>query len=269
MSEKTDNLTILLTPFGLTTDESRVYLELLENGHQSALVLSRKMHLARTHVYRILDKLAELGLTNQQLGRLGLKFGANSPKQLELLIAKRTGELSTLKSQLPMIFSQLNSLIPEVTAGTKVLSFSGITGLKHITLNSLTAKKYLDIYEMQQDMTAFTDLKFAEEMRRSYVDRGIVTRQLTNHSQIKPFTNVKDYVKKCWQVRYLDRKLLPINFEVLIYNDVYCLYTFKEKEIFCLEIHNQTLADMQKRLFNLAWIAARPMRIVSEQGEAI
>lgn len=269
MSAQTDNLVNLLIPFGLSPEESQVYLELLVSGHLSALYLSRKLHFARTRVYRILDKLSELGLTNQKLGRMGLKFGANSPSQLEQLIDKKASDLNTLKAQLPAVLSQLKSLAPDVSAGTQVLSFSGVTGLKHVTLNSLNARKYLYIYEMQQDMTAFTDLGFAEEMRRELVDRRIQTRQLTNHQHIKPYTQVTDYVRKYWQVRYLDRRILPINFEVLIYNDVYCLYTYKEKEIFCLEIHNSYLANMQKHVFNLSWAAAKPLKILSNNGEAI
>ena len=45
------------------------------------------------------------------------------------------------------------------------------------------------------------------------------------------------------------------------------MYTYEKKDIFCVEIYNKDLADMQKQLFDFLWEKAIPMRIIDIHGE--
>jgi len=54
----------------------------------------------------------------------------------------------------------------------------------------------------------------------------------------------------------------------LIYNDVYATYFYKSNKIFCIEIHNQELAAMQKQLFDFIWEEAEIMEFIDERGGA-
>lgn len=65
MSEQTDSLILLLKPFGITSEEIKIYLNLLEENTLSALSISRNLHISRTKVYRLLDKLIEKQLVIQ------------------------------------------------------------------------------------------------------------------------------------------------------------------------------------------------------------
>lgn len=86
MSDQTDSLAGSLTPFGLSLEEAKVYLFLAQSGIFSALQISREVHMARTKVYRILDKLIAKKLVSVGLDDMGKKFGANSYQGLELLV---------------------------------------------------------------------------------------------------------------------------------------------------------------------------------------
>src|SRR3989338_4012226 len=97
MSDQTDKISLQLQLFGLSKEEVKIYLYLLEKGLQSALSISRVLRLPRTRVYRLLDKLAEKALILQKLDTTGLKFTAASPKQFELLITQRQAELALLE----------------------------------------------------------------------------------------------------------------------------------------------------------------------------
>jgi sugar-specific transcriptional regulator TrmB len=97
MSDQPDNLTHLIRPYGLSEEEAKIYLQLVQNGFMSALQISRNLQIGRTRVYRILDKLITKGLCDQKLDSAGLKFGATDPSKLSQLINEREHEVLSLK----------------------------------------------------------------------------------------------------------------------------------------------------------------------------
>lgn len=269
MSEQTDKLVALLLPYGLEPEEARVYLFLVENGLQTALSISRKIKMGRTKVYRILDKLYAKGMVNRKIDDMGFKFVANSVKQLEMLVTQRQQEVESLKKNTSMVMDELAQLAAQYHPTSKVLYYTGVDGLKQVTINSLQAKERLFIYETSQDMSSFIDQDFAEKLRKEFVENRIFTYQLTNWKKIHSYTAVKELVRHFWECRYIDREELDMEFEILIYNDVYAMYNTQGSEIFCVEIHNPQLASMQKQLFQFMWTHARRMKIVSDTGEAV
>lgn len=268
MSDRTDSLISLVEPFGVSENEARIYVALLERGVMSALKISRYLKMGRTKVYRVLDGLIEKGLVVQLYNERGFTFEAAAPAKLEMRLKQRRKELEGLEESLPSVVERLEALGGLGGLGVGVRYFEGLAGLEQITLSSLEAKDELLIYEMDQDMSAFVSHEFAEEMRRELVKRKIVTRQLTNKQRIESFTSVREYVRNWWQVRYVDPKLLPIQFEVLVYNSTYCLYTFEGKKVFGVEIEHEQLAAMQKMQFEYVWGTARVLERVGGEGEA-
>jgi len=267
MSDQSDKLVHLLKPFGLDTHEAEIYLLLLKNQPMTALTLSRQLHLARTRVYRILDKLIAKGLIRQKLAARGLRFEAVSHTQLEALVLLKEQEAKMLKESLPFITKELAQVAAQGKNRSKVLYYSGIEGLKQIQWNSTKAHGELLIYEIK-NMAAFLEYDFCEEVRERLVENRIFVREITNQKRVEDWTEVTQLVKKYWQVRYLDPQKLEIQFEVMIYNDVYTMYSYLGNEIFCVEIYNNQLAHMQKQLFDFIWQAAAPLKIINEHGVA-
>jgi sugar-specific transcriptional regulator TrmB len=259
-----------LTKYGLDTDEAKIYLYLLENSAKSALTISRESQLARTKVYRILDKLTAKGLVTHEVKSAGLRFLAESPQKLALLLAKQTKSVAQLESQHAHLVSELENLAKEyASAGSEVRYYTGLDGLKQVTQNSLAAKKQLLVFELNQDMSKFIDYDFAEEIRRGLVKQKITTFQLTNLPKVLPYTQVTTLISDYWRVKHVSPKDFKIDFEVLIYNDVYALYTYQHGEAFCVEIHNPYLAKMQRQLFKFVWKRAEPMTILDQYGSAV
>ncbi len=268
MSEQTDNLISLLKPFGLSNEESEIYLHLLQNGIQSALTISRQINMARTKVYRILDTLYDKKLIFHKLDSIGIKFGANTPKQLELLIIEKEEQAHALRRSAPLIFSQLEMLAGNDRFNSQVRYYKGKQGLEQVTWNSTKAKDEIKIYEVASTMDAFLDAKFSEKVRAELLLNHVNVKQLTNQPKIPKFTGIKNHVKYFWEPRYLNPKDLKIQFEVLIYDDVYAMYSYEQNDIFCVEIYNTHLAEMQKQLFNFIWKKAKKMKVVNAQGQA-
>ena len=267
MSDQTDNYISLLKPYDLSEEESRVYLFLLGTGFSTALNISRKLHLGRTKVYRLLDTLKKKQLVEFQVLERGMRFGATHPSKLQHLITEQEQKLEALKKNLPDLVSNLSHIIPQKNSDSKVLYYQGVEGLKQVSYNLTKAKDLVRVLEMEH-LDAFLPEDFSENLRKEFVKHQITIHDLTNKTAFPAFTKVTELIKNYSQFRYINPKLLTINFEVLIYNDVYATYTYKDNEIFCVEIYNSQLAQMQKQLFDYIWSQAKPMKFVDEFGTA-
>lgn len=267
MSDQTDTLISLLTPFGLTQEECQIYLYLLRKSPSSALEISRNLHLARTKVYRLLDKLIEHQLATQQLSERGLKFTAAHPQKIAQLLDAKKHQLEALSSSTPQIVSQLENLLRSSSPHSKVLYYEGIEGLEQVSYNITKAEKLLRVFEMEH-LSDFLTKEFSEDVRRKLVENKVTTYDLTNKKSFPAFTEVTEMIEKYSEYRYIDPAKLKINFETLIYNNVYCTYTYKEDKIFIVEIYNDHLAQMQKQIFDFIWSQATPLKFLDNRGKA-
>lgn len=98
-----------LIELGLSKNEARVYLALLELGQSTTGPIIKKSGLYRVMVYDTLDKLMKLGLVNYSIKRNRKQFEAENPKQfIELIknkeiIANKVAEnLQEIKSEKPL-----------------------------------------------------------------------------------------------------------------------------------------------------------------------
>ena len=184
MSGQTDNLTNLLTPFGMTAEEAVIYLVLLENGAMTALTISRKLGMGRTKVYRLLDKLIKVGLAVNQFNEIGFKFVAEPPEKLALLVNLQRAKVEGLEKSLPEVSQALLSRMGNQAMGTKVKFYQGKKGLTQVNLNMTRAKRELLSFELET-ANAFMDFEEAEEMRRELVKNKITIKTITNAVKIE------------------------------------------------------------------------------------
>ncbi|HOU76106.1 MAG TPA: hypothetical protein PK957_03210 [Candidatus Dojkabacteria bacterium] len=59
-----------------------------------------------------------------------------------------------------------------------------------------------------------------------------------------------------------------MNSEIIIYNDVIGLYTYKNEKIVGLEIYSEDFAEMQKKIFDFIWMQCKSMKIIDKRGGA-
>ena len=268
MSNQTDNLNQLLMPFGLSLEEAVIYLHMAQKGFLSALAISRDLHIGRTKVYRILDKLIDKQLVEQKLDDMGMKFGAVDPVKLEQLVIEKEHEVAGLRESLSVVVDRLKDIFPRPSQESKILYYTGVEGLKRVTYNSTKAREVLRIIERVNDMSDFLPEDFSEEVRMKFVENRTHIHQLTTHKKIEPFTHISVFIRKYSHMRYLDPKKLNVSFEQIIYNDVYAMYRTDGEEIFCVEIYNPEMAMMQKQIFDFMWEHAQKMKFIDDRGSA-
>lgn len=270
MSDQADSVMRQLQQFGLSKDEVRVYLELLKSNPVSALKLSRDLDIARTKVYRLIEKLLDKGLIKEEVKGYGKKFLAEDPEKLILILNEKEKDLDLLKSSAPNIVKHLTTLQPMMDSDTKIIHYRGEEGLKQVIWNSTKCEgEYFRIYEFGFSMEAFLDHSYSEKVRREFVTNNpkLKYRQLTNLKSIDTDTDVKHMVDN-WEVRYLPKEKLDIKAEIQIYNDVYCLYEYHKDDVFIVEIVNNDIAEMQKQIYDLIWEQAQPLKKLGDRGKA-
>lgn len=89
-----------LQELGLSGNEARVYLALLELGPSTTGPLIKRSGLYRVIVYDTLEKLLKLGLVNYSLQRNRKRFEAESPKQLLEIIKSKELKAKAIVEQL-------------------------------------------------------------------------------------------------------------------------------------------------------------------------
>lgn len=62
---------------------------------------------------------------------------------------------------------------------------------------------------------------------------------------------------KNWESRYLDPKVLDLEIQMDIYNDVVAIYNWYEGEVFGVQVINEKAAKLQKQLFDVVWEKAK------------
>jgi sugar-specific transcriptional regulator TrmB len=269
MFDQTDTLNPLLKQYGLSDDEATIYAYLSQKGYSSALTISRDLHIGRTKVYRILDKLIAKELALQKLDDLGLKFGAADASKFEHLIVQKEHDIAQLRESLPAMVSTMRTLSKSSKGQSKILYYKGIEGYKQVTYNSTNAKGVLRIIERVNDMSVILPKQFAEDMRQKFLDNKILCKQISPFPTLTAWTDVTEFVEKYSEARYIPPETLQRDFEVLIYNDVYALYNTEGENTFCIEIYNPELAVMQKQIFDFLWESARNMKYTDNHGTAV
>lgn len=121
-----------LTAFGLSPEESKVYLALLSMGTQPASVIAKQADLKRGHTYNLLTRLKGRGIVQEHQKRGVTFFTGSPPEALLSLLERRSEELAVQKRGLLDVIPLLKSLGSPLAVPPKVRLFQGVDGIKEI-----------------------------------------------------------------------------------------------------------------------------------------
>lgn len=266
MSHKEDKIISKLSEFGLEQDEAAIYLYLLKDSPKSVLDISRALNLGRNVIYRSLESLELKELVTAIRFTSGMKFSAQHYSKLEKQLEKKEKELLMLKTSSRDLFGELAQLASAQENGN-IIYYSGIEGMRQITMNSLNAKGELLLFCIGS-LADFMDRAAVDKVQRTFVERKIVTKEITNLKRIMPWTEVSELARHYWEPRYISAEKLTVNFEFIIYNDTFALYDFKDKKPWGIEVVSPAVASMQRQLFNFLWNSGKKMKLLDDRGSA-
>jgi hypothetical protein len=139
---------------------------------------------------------------------------------------------------------------------SQVLYYQGQDGLSQVNWNLLNAKNEFLSYEVNL-AEAYMSHSEAEKLRQALIDKNIISRTLMNQKGVKKYSQVPQ-VHVFEQIRSIPTTILTIKSDIFIYNDIFTICHYLDnKDVFCLEIKNQFLVDMQKQIFENLWLQAK------------
>jgi hypothetical protein len=147
------------------------------------------------------------------------------------------------------------------SAGPKatVQHFYGVAGIKQANWNLTRADNKYQIFEAAHNAEHF-DKKYSRRLRERCTELGLTGYRLTNNTtatarDLEPFDPQKTFV------RHIDPAIMPIRFEVLLYNDVVALLDHSQAQRMAIEIHHPTFHVLMRQLFDALWHVGTPLKI--------
>jgi sugar-specific transcriptional regulator TrmB len=222
-----------LRTFGLSDNQVRTYLALLELGEASVSAIAEKAGTYRTLAYELLDALQRQGLVSSVKKERKRIYVASPPKQLLSLLGEKE---RALKEVLP-ILGQLHSSHlskPEITF------FLGGQGYKTLLEDILNEGKPLSYYGSKIDINK--EIKYyMPYFIRERVKRKLKARLILDAKPVARDRTEYRLVKKRFKVG------------TWIYGDRVAIIILKKSEPVCIQIKNKEYADHQRAIFELLW----------------
>lgn len=261
MLNTNDNILLNLKRLGLTPDEAKVYLTLM-NEPMSHLEIARKSGVNRTKVYRIADALMKRGLITEEMNDEGRELAANDPANLEITLTTAEEQLKARRKifndTLPALQDMFASGDQPNDSDFVVNTYEGVDGFKQMLWNELKAKDEILIYGHGTIRDLIESPNWAEKHRAKTLEAGYKIREIINpEGKPENFTKNTEFVEKAYNKRLIDPKILPLSHQMCIYNNTVAIYNWRNNQKVGCEIINKSFADMQRAVFESYWKLAK------------
>ncbi|MDO8451858.1 MAG: helix-turn-helix domain-containing protein [bacterium] len=247
---------------GFTSEESKIYLSLIQKGPQTLLGVSRVSGIERTKLYRMIDALTERGLVEQIPSDKRLIIQATGLNTLEMMVKERERENKLLSESFPFVTGAFN-VLSQKTDENQVIYYRGVEGIRTMTWHILDC---VDIYRTYS-YRFWDDIlgsHFVRRLNEEMLLRKFVVHDLYSDQYIefKKWWYESGHKHpggdwRFWESRYISEKTVTIDWNLDIYNDTVAYYYWKGEETFGVEIHNARFALFQKQIHDALWKIGR------------
>ncbi|OHA34020.1 MAG: hypothetical protein A3A22_03695 [Candidatus Taylorbacteria bacterium RIFCSPLOWO2_01_FULL_45_34b] len=239
---------------GLSPEQSRLYLSLLEGGLSSARHLASKTNLGRALTYKILGQLTYLKLVEKKktYGRIAL-FAPTHPERLKELLHEKQKLTEQSIATLQSSFGSLSSAYNFLQGKPNVQFFEGVIGIQHV---------YDDILEIGKDIFVISSpindgrqeiLHLIREQIKRQVEQNIKTKAITPIATGQPIaTPIEEDEKHLITRKQVPAEKLHIPAQIIIYGDKVAITNFKETLITVL-VESKYIAETFRIMFEYIW----------------
>lgn len=239
---------------GLTPEQAKIYLFLLENGLAPAKGISLKTGIGRPLTYKILEKLIELELAEKREsgGKVTL-FAPKHPKRLQELADKRREETERAGLDLQSAFGMLVSRFNALKDKPNIQFYEGEDGIKEV---------YSDILETGEDIMIITSpihegrqeiLHLIREQVKKQAEQNIKTRAITPHHEGKiAALPVEEDEKHLITRKQVPTEKLNIPAQIIVYGEKVAITNFRESIVTVL-VESKYIAETFRIMFEYIW----------------
>ncbi len=237
----------ILMDLGLSKNESKIYLSLLEQGISTATQVAEKSGIHRVNVYDSLNKLKERDL----VGEINISnkkcYQASSPEILKNIIKEKEMKLNKILPQLAL-FQQMNQTKIDVQV------YTGYDYIRKMMLKFLSMKE--DVYVM--DAPKFILERVGRDFQEVIHKRRIEQKQTMWHLYSKeaidrvkvlntyPYTEAKCLEQE--HSNYVSTFLCGDESFIIIHDE-----SNNKKTCTAIRIKNKGLSETYKNHFKILW----------------
>lgn len=253
-----------LEMFGLSKDESSVYLALLELGSSYVSVIAKKSGVHRVNCYKVLEQLQAKGFVNQFVKNKIRHFTAEDPK---VLIRRQHKLLQKAEQLVP----HLLTLTSAMAYKPKMLMYEGKEGLMNILEDTLESEEEILGYTNFGDLPTVLPEKYLMEYAEKKIQRRIATKLMSPHS-IEGLRHLgqcypQGFHTHLVEVLFVDPENFPFEYQVMIYGDKVAILSLNPEEPLGMVLESAVYARTQRAIFKLAWAGAEQFAApVSTEG---
>lgn len=249
-----------LNKIGLSNNEARVYLALLELGSATVQQIAQVAQVNRPTTYVQLETLMKDGLvtffekapSNKKL-KSKTYFRVEDPEYLQKLVSRERSQIDERERELVGILPELGRLFASSGERPRVRFFDGIEGLKTMDEECLKTKNKLIEGAMSLDDVEKVFPPETDYYPERRIKKGIHTRGIYTSSR-GPVLKASDK-KMLRETRFVPIDKYPFACDINIYDDTVSLASVRKKP-FGVLIENKEIADSLRSLLKLAWEAA-------------
>ena len=253
-----DAVRAALEQFGLTEKEAQLYLLLLQLGTVAASSLADRAGIARSTAQFTCQQLVRRGVLQMVEKGNTYLFTAESPEKLTMLLRRQMVDLEEKEDRMQRVMGELKAMKNPYTILPRVQFFEGKEGVERAynsVLDELdegeTIRSFVKVLSQEDDGIAF----------RPELTRFMQMRVKKNvHSRlIAPATPASMTLRQTDHETLRETRLVPpeyfqlVSAEIIIYKDKVYSMAFENNALFATITQNQSLATMQKAIFELAW----------------
>ena len=239
-----------LKNIGLSENEAKVYMAMLELGPATMLEISAKAGINRPTAYVQVESLKKFGLVSSQTKGKKQLFIAESPDQLEFVIEKEKKEIEQKQEELQKILPELSHLFSMAGDKPQVRFFEGKEGLMKMQdeLIRSKAKEVVSFSSADNILKIFPNHPKALSSRR--VKAGIKSRLIYTNSGGAILKNNDSEMLR--EAKYIPLDKFPFKSDLAIYGNSIGISALEGQAVGVIITH-QELANSFRALFELLW----------------
>jgi HTH-type transcriptional regulator, sugar sensing transcriptional regulator len=235
----------ILTDLGLSQNEAKIYIELLNLKQATVVEIAKKAKIYRTNVYDSLEKLIEKGLVAYIVKEGTKLYEAANPENLLNLLKEK--EIA-LRQILPTFM--LNYSLAKKTTNTYV--YEGAQAIRNTLNKFLEYKQPIYVYGIPKQAIE-TIGPFITDYHKKRIKEKVMMYHIYNE-------DAQERINYLNTVPYTEAKYLKSEFNssisTNICGDSVALFFFSKTPLVIL-IENHEIASSYKKYFDLLWSVAK------------
>ena len=248
-----------LAQIGLSKNQIKVYLALLQLGQGTIQEITLKSKIKRTSVYNALDNLTARDLVTFQDKGWHRQYFAESPKKVLLTFKNEQRSSIEKEKKFMEILPELNSLFNAEAEKPKIKFYDGMDGIRQIydELMVTTSNAEMLAYGSAVNISKYFGTQWLENYHQTRVKRKISVRAVLEDSPDGQSFKQEDR-KENRQTRLIPKEKFPFSNLINILGNKVFIISFKNQ--LGVIIESTDVAQTQRSFFKLAWLGAERLK---------